>query len=112
MTTTRADLLRTISETDYQAQITDLARYYHWRVYRTHDSRHSPAGYPDLSMTHGRRHVYAEIKAEKGKLTPEQRAWLVALYEAGHEVFVWRPSSWPQVVDVLSGVYVTSRSDR
>ena len=57
-------------------------------------------------MVHGRRHVYAEIKAEKGKLTPEQRAWLVALHEAGHEVMVWRPSSWSLVVDVLSGAYV------
>src|SRR3989304_4659678 len=100
---------RDIAEKDYAQQVYDLARYYHWRCYHTHDSRHSPAGYPDLSMVHGRRHVYAEIKAEKGKLAPEQRAWLVALYEAGHEVFVWRPSYWWQVADVLSGVYVTSR---
>ena len=106
MAITRAVLLRAISEVGYAQQVYDLARYYHWRVYRTHDSRHSPAGYPDLSMVHGRRHVYAEIKAEKGKLTPEQRAWLVALHEAGHEVMVWRPSSWSLVVDVLSGAYV------
>jgi len=105
MPITRAILLRTISEKGYAQQIYDLARYFRWRCYRTHDSRHSPAGYPDLSLLHGQRHVYAEIKTEKGKLTPEQRGWLVALYEAGHEVYVFRPSSWSLVVDVLSGAY-------
>ena len=105
MPITRA-ILRTISEKGYAQQIYDLARYYHWRCYRTHDSRHSPAGYPDFSLLHGRRHVYAEIKSEKGKLAPEQRAWLLALLQAGHEVYLFRPSNWSLVVDVLSGAYV------
>ena len=92
-----------ITERDFAQHVYGLARLYHWYVYRTHDSRHSPAGYPDLSMVLFERHVYAEIKTEKGELTRAQCQWLCALYEAGHEVFVWRPSYWWQAVDTLSG---------
>ena len=30
----------------------------------------------------------------------------MTLYEAGHEVYLFRPSSWSLVVDVLSGAYI------
>jgi len=122
----KATIFRTAeSEKDFQQAIYDLARYYHWRVahFRAGMDRRGrwstpmqgDTGFPDIVLCRPGRAVYAEVKVEplsKGKLTPEQRAWLVTLHEAGHEVFVWRPSYWWQVVDVLSGVYVTSRSDR
>lgn len=103
------------TEADYTAKIIGLSRFYHWRVTHSRpgmDRRgrwstplQGDAGFPDLDMTHGERHVYAEIKSEKGKLRPEQRVWLVSLWEAGAEVFCWKPSYWWQVVDVLSGEY-------
>lgn len=40
--------------------------------------------------------------AEKGKITAEQARWIGALVKARAEVYVWRPSDWPQVERVLA----------
>lgn len=65
-----------------------------WRVYHTHDARRSHAGYPDLTLVRGKRLVFVEMKAPKGKTTPEQDAWLAALAGAGAECYVWRLDDW------------------
>jgi len=66
--------------------------------YHPHDSRRSPHGWPDLVIA--RRHVkgysagaalFAELKSENGKVTPEQEEWLEALTWAGCTTRVWRP---------------------
>lgn len=61
-------------------------------------------GYPDLTLVHPkwRRVVIAELKAEKGKVAPEQHRWLEAFAEAGIETHVWRPSDWDALERVLS----------
>lgn len=38
--------------------------------------------------------IFAELKAERGRLRAGQKVWLVALAEAGYEVCIWRPSDW------------------
>lgn len=95
-----------IIEADYQRQIVDLARYYHWRHHQTWISIRSPAGFPDLVLVHvpDKRLVFIEVKSEKGKLSPEQRSWLWDL-AAVAEVYVLKPSDWNLVMDVLSGAY-------
>lgn len=50
-------------------------------------------GWPDLVLVK-RRVVFAELKAETGKLTGEQCAWINALRLAGQEVYVWTPEAW------------------
>jgi len=45
--------------------------------------------------------VIAELKSETGKLSSVQRDWIAALELAKAEVYVWRPSDWPQVEAVL-----------
>ena len=46
--------------------------------------------------------VFAELKREGGKLTPEQEKWIGLLrLVPGVETFVWRPADWPSIVEIL-----------
>jgi hypothetical protein len=72
--------------------------------FHVHDSRRSPSGWPDLVIARHHVHghpwgavVFRELKAQAGKVTPAQEAWLEALTWAGLDAGVWRPS------DLLSG---------
>lgn len=99
------------TEKDFMAVVTDYAKLRGWRVYHTFDSRHSAAGFPDLVLVRPPRLVFAELKSEGGKLTPEQKAWIEALKEIGAfdrltfrdipEVYVWWPRDHEQVIETL-----------
>lgn len=65
--------------------------------YHTHDSRRSPRGYPDLTICGIGGVLFRELKAQRGRVTPEQQAWLDALTAAGADADAWRPE------DLLSG---------
>ena len=93
-----------ITEKDFQAAVINLARYTGWLVYHTHDSRRSEPGFPDLVLAKDKWLVTAELKTEKGTLTPAQTAWILALRETGNEVYVWRPSDWEQIQERLTRV--------
>jgi hypothetical protein len=58
-------------------------------------------GFPDLVMVKDNRLIFAELKKEVGRTTPEQDSWLAALKVTGAEVYVWRPSQLPEVVQIL-----------
>lgn len=81
------------SEVSFQDAIIAAARYLGWKVYHTHDSRRSPAGFPDLVLVKDKV-LYREVKTEKGRLTREQADWILALRAAGADAGVWRPSDW------------------
>lgn len=56
-------------------------------------------GYPDLTMVRGRRLIFAEMKAAKGRVSEAQDSWLDALArvaDATHNVYcvVWKPEDW------------------
>lgn len=92
-----------LSEKQFQQQVVHLAQLYGWKVYHTYDSRHSEKGYPDLCLLKGTRLMYAELKKEDGKVTPEQQEWLNLLKASGKpEVYLWRPSNWPEIQEVLT----------
>ena len=66
-----------------------------------------------LVLAHPRgRLLFGEVKSEKGRKTPDQANWLSTLalamvpegYEGQieHGVHTWRPSDWPEIVDVLT----------
>lgn len=102
--------LPAISEKQFMAQVVQLAKMLGWRVYHTHDSRRSEPGFPDLVMvrviygdvaTAGRT-IFAELKAEKGRLTAEQAEWYLALKHSGDEVYVWRPSDFDEIQRTLT----------
>lgn len=91
-----------LTEKEWQSKVTDLATLHGWRWYHTHDSRRSPSGFPDLVLVRGDRVIFAELKKENGKVSPHQTAWLTALTATPAEVYVWRPSDWPDVLKVLA----------
>jgi hypothetical protein len=103
VTTARRQLDLAMTEAQWQRTITDLAETLGWLVYHTYDSRRSEPGFPDLVLVRaGDRVVFAEIKRETGRLTDDQAQWWWALERAGAEIYVWRPSDWPQVEQTLT----------
>lgn len=91
-----------LTEKQFTAQVKDLATLFGWLRYHTWVSIHSPAGFPDEVLVRRDRLVFAELKAEKGKVSERQQVWLDALGEVpGVEVHVWRPSDWDRICEVL-----------
>lgn len=85
---------KTMRENALQAQVLALARVHGWLAYHTHDSRKSVKGFPDLVLVHPARRLvlWRELKTWRGRVTPEQQAWLDALTDAGEDAGVWRPA--------------------
>src|SRR5688572_13005109 len=91
-----------MTEKELRQSLVRAAREFGWRVYFTWSSMHSPAGFPDLCMVRGDRLLFAELKTDKGKVTPEQQAWQDALTASGRaEVYLWRPSDLDDAYKVL-----------
>lgn len=101
---TTSPVALSLSERNLQRHVIALAEMRNWRVYHTHDSRRSQAGFPDLvmvrllcafpdSLTEA---VIVELKSERGRVTPEQEAWLDLLRRLPGVKFagVIRPSNW------------------
>ncbi len=83
-----------MSEAQLLASVRAIATLYGYLSYHTHNSKHSPSGFPDLVLVHKTTGalLYRELKSEKGKTTPAQEEWLAALANAGQDTGVWRPS--------------------
>ena len=95
-------MVKAIPEREFQQQVIDLAHIFHWRVYHTWMSIHSAGGFPDLTLARGNRLIFAETKSERGKLAPAQAEWLEVLKATGKcEVYVWMPSDWPEITEIL-----------
>lgn len=67
-----------VAEGEFMQQIIDLAVTLGWLVYHTHDSRHSPAGFPDLILIRGDRLLAIECKRVGEEPTDAQWRWLRA----------------------------------
>lgn len=102
-----------ISEGDFLGQVIDLAHVYGWKVahFRPAQTKYgwrTPVqadgkGFPDLVMLKPPRLVFAELKSEKGKLSPEQEGWLSLLKGIkGIEVYCWKPKDFESIVDILT----------
>lgn len=90
------------SEKSFQRRVRRFAELCGWRVSVTPDSRNSPAGEPDLRLVRPPRYMLIELKSEHGRLRPEQRDMLALLKQCpGIESFVFKPSDWPRIVEVL-----------
>lgn len=88
-----------MTERQLQDAVVTLAGYLGYLVFHPYDSRRSTPGWPDLVLCgQGRsgqgRCIVAELKRERGRVSPAQQGWLDALAAAGVETFVWRPWHW------------------
>ena len=97
--------LRPQSEASFQAQIIRLAELCKWRVYHVsnvkgHLRNRTSVGFPDLVLVRDRV-IFAEIKAEKGRMTKAQKDWNEALHIAGAETYIWRPRDWEDITQIL-----------
>lgn len=63
------------------------------------------SGFPDLVCARGDVLFFAELKMHdhRSKPKPAQLAWMKALADAGHPVYVWRPADQAEIIDVLDG---------
>lgn len=100
-----------LSERDFQRQVTDLARIRGWswlhiRAGRTADSWRTPIsgplgkGWPDLCLVRRERILFAELKREGAKPTPEQ-VEVLGILSGAAETAVWTPADWAEVERVL-----------
>jgi len=100
-----------VSERDFTAQVIALAqlngfRVAHFRPAMTAKGWRTPvqgdgAGFPDLVLVRGCRLIFAELKATKGRVSPDQTEWLARLMGAGAECYIWRPDDWDEIVAKL-----------
>jgi hypothetical protein len=106
---------RAILERTFREQVDELAEIlgYQWMhvdplrtsggLWRT--PTHGPLGkgWPDSVYIHRRtgRTIFVEFKRELGKTEPDQDHVLAFLRGAGLEAFVWRPSDFDRIAEIL-----------
>lgn len=96
-----------MNEAEFQTRVIEYARLRKWRTVHFRPARQrgrwvtaytGDDGAPDLILARGGRVLLVELKSEKGTLRPGQAEWLEA---AGDNGKLWRPSSWPEVLEEL-----------
>ena len=95
-------MTRRSDEEDLLQQVREIAKFSGFSTYHTRDSRRSDPGWPDLVLVRPPRIIFAELKSERGRLTPAQQEWIERLKRCGLEVHVWRPSQLHIIAAVLS----------
>jgi hypothetical protein len=82
-----------MSEAKLQQAILDLVRWLGLLAFHSTDSRRdTSAGFPDLVICGQGGVAFRELKAERGRLRPEQSDWITRLRQGGANVDVWRPA--------------------
>jgi len=103
------------SEAAFMQQVTNLAAYTGWRWYHAPENRpirtangrvrkqHVVRGFPDLTLVRDTELIFAELKAERGRVRPEQTEWLNDLQVVpGVETYIWKPSDWDYIQQRLN----------
>ena len=102
-----------MNEAEFQRAIIEAAKYTGWLVFHAKPAQlggswathfDGDVGFPDLVLAHSDRGLlFAELKTERGKVTPGQRSWLNVLEDSGAEAHLWRPQDWDTIVARLMG---------
>lgn len=94
-----------LTESQFLDQVIDAAHYCGWLAHHSRPAWTSKGcrtpiqgdkGAPDLLLAKNGRVILAELKADGGKLTPEQLQWRK---ESGS--FVFYPSDFDRIVEIL-----------
>ena len=107
-----------MTEDEFSDALVELAHLFDWKVagFRPARTKHGwrtavrydGKGFPDLTLVHPNGSViFAELKADKGRMSPEQVEWqrimeLAARYANGVRHVVWRPRDASDIAAVLS----------
>lgn len=101
----------TMNETEWQQSVIELAQAYGWRVAhfraaKTERGWRTPvqadgAGFPDLVLVRPPELLFAELKSDKGRLSPDQVQWLSDLALCGIVAEMWRPRDFDAVHERL-----------
>jgi hypothetical protein len=133
-TATAVLIARSISESELQGAVIELAHTSGWLVHHTRAARsrkgwrtpiQGDAGFCDLVLAKNGCVLFAELKSERGRVSPEQQAWIRALdgerqgallpgqrrvlrpvCDGGWiSIVVWRPSDWlsGEIAELLTG---------
>jgi hypothetical protein len=102
-----------VNEAQWQAQVVQLAHTLGWLVQHTRPAKvgdkwmtpiTGDVGFPDLVLAHPDRGVvFAELKAERGRMSKGQVRWASTLKAAGADCYLWRPDDLLQVMKRLRG---------
>ena len=95
-----------ISELKFQDTIFEYVALRGWRCYHVTNVKGrlrgpGAVGFPDLVLLRPPRLIFAELKNEVRGITAEQFLWLEALQKTEAEVYLWRPSDWPEIEEIL-----------
>lgn len=99
-----------MTETALQDAILETAALLGWRCFHPRPARtkdgwrtaaqgNGAAGFPDLTMVRNGWLIFAELKAAKGVVRPQQREWLDDLLAVSVgvnrvQIYVWKPEHW------------------
>jgi hypothetical protein len=81
-----------VTEAELQARVIEMARALGLAVHWQRDSRRAEPGFPDLVIAGPRGVLFAELKSEAGRLSPQQRFWQHILVASGARWRLWRPA--------------------
>ena len=90
-------------------QIREICGWLGLYSYTTHDSRRSPAGWPDLTIV-GEWVMFREVKTGAGKPTKAQQAVMHRLRTARADVDVWQDTDWT-AGRIQSELFALARKD-
>ena len=87
------------SERLFQDKVEQIAKMNGWLIFHAQPHQVRPGvwrsdgrGFPDLVLAHPTRGlIFAELKAQHGRLSHDQARWLAAISAAEVEHYVWRP---------------------
>jgi hypothetical protein len=105
--------MKKYTEASFTNQVIQLAQLHGWRVAHFRPARTAKGwrtavsgdgkGFPDLVMLRNDEMIVAELKMPKGRLTPEQEAWMnqfdLISYCAERR---WTPDDWPEIERMLN----------
>jgi hypothetical protein len=95
-------LAAVVNETQWRAQVKDLAKQGGWAWYYTPYSLGATPGWPDLALIKPPRVVLAELKTRRGKLRAGQEDTRYLLERCERvEYHLWRPEDLDEVGDAL-----------
>ena len=103
---TPAAYRNSMSEEQLGDTIIGLAKLRGWRIVHFRPARtergwrtlmQGDTGFPDLVMARAGQVIFAELKSAKGRLRPDQEAWISALGNC----YIWRPADLDSIKDIL-----------